>query len=185
LPFCQVKVSGKFPTLLFWDVGIEKKLFLQFEGLKLWIGFPLLSDADVACPVVQGIAKTGRRKKETWKRKWNIQQHVLKSGRGMWGGMCYNKGHVDTTRSGFWVMYLIWLTSLYSLEYELIQIKNTWSSNKRGEAVFPKWKVDRLVLAPKWGHLWMEWIWVLWTQLLDPTCKAKWLKYLTWYGNKA
>ena len=35
LPLCQVKISGKFPTLLLRDVGVEKKLFLQLEGLKL------------------------------------------------------------------------------------------------------------------------------------------------------
>jgi len=56
----------------------------------------------------------------------------------------------------------------------LIQYKRWWSR-------FSMRKADQLVLVPKWHHLWMEWIWVVWTQLLDPTCKAKWLKYLTWY----
>jgi len=52
---------------------------------------------------------------------------------------------------------------------------------RKGWSRFSKWKADWLVLEPKWCHLRMEWIRVLWTQLLDPTCRAKWLKYLTWY----
>ncbi len=51
-----------------------------------------------------------------------------------------------------------------------IQYKEGWSC-----------PIDWLVLAPKWCHLWMEWIRVLWTQLLDPNSKAKCLKCLTWY----
>ncbi len=43
---------------------------------------------------------------------------------------------------------------------------------KRGWNRFSKRKADRLVLAPKWRHLWMEWIQGLWTQLLDPTCRT-------------
>jgi hypothetical protein len=69
------------------------------------------------------------------------------------------------------MQYRIWVD--LDQEY-LIQYKRGWSH-------FSKRKVDQLVLAPKWRYLWMEWIWVLWTQLPDPTCKAKWLKYLTWY----
>ncbi len=61
---------------------------------------------------------------------------------------------------------------VYIVQNESIQIKNTESRIKRSGAI----QVDRLVLAPKWRHLWMEWIWILWTQLLDPTSKAKWLQ---------
>ncbi len=42
-----------------------------------------------------------------------------------------------------------------------------------GGSRFSKRKANRLVWATKWCHLWMEWIRVLWTQLLDPTCGAK------------
>jgi len=55
------------------------------------------------------------------------------------------------------------MTSLYSTEPESIWIKKHNDSNKRGGAAFPKGKVDRLVLVPKWRHLWMERIQVLWT----------------------
>jgi hypothetical protein len=44
---------------------------------------------------------------------------------------------------------------------------------KAAHKMLVKLTTDRLVLAPKWRHLWMEWIQVLRTQLLDPTCRAK------------
>jgi hypothetical protein len=49
-------------------------------------------------------------------------------------------------RSGFQVWQL---TSLYSTEYESIRIKNTWSSNNKGGAIFPKGKVDQVSFGAK------------------------------------
>jgi len=46
-------------------------------------------------------------------------------------------------------------------EYQ-IQYKEGWS-RQSGSASFGTKVVP-------WCHLWMELIWVLWTQLLDPTC---------------
>ena len=56
-----------------------------------------------------------------------------------------------------------------------------WIQYKRGWSRFSHRKADWLVLVPKWRHLWKEWILVLKTYLLDPTLRAKWLIYFTWY----
>jgi hypothetical protein len=69
-------------------------------------------------------------------------------------------------------MYFIKLTSLYSTKYESIQIKNTQSSIKGGGAAFPKGKQ----ISQFWHKVVPSLNGVdpsLYTQLLDPTSRAK------------
>ncbi len=88
----------------------------------------------------------------------------------------------------FWYNEIWFLSNVFQLTDKFIWYRMIVNPDqeyriqyKDGGSHFSKRKADHLLLAPKLCHLWMEWILVLWTQLLDPTCKAKRLTYFTWY----
>ena len=72
LPLRQVEVPRQLPPLLLGHVRVEEELLLQLQGLELGVGLPLLPHADVAGPVVQGVAQAGWGEEEAWKKKMEM-----------------------------------------------------------------------------------------------------------------